>query len=548
MNFYEAQKVYARVQPGDLRELARRDLYFLLRYVLKRADMEHPWIYERCRQVQGAPDGYLDLWAREHYKSTIITFGLTIQNILCDPEITVGIFSHTRSIAKDFLNQIKREFESNVLLNELFPDILWGVGKRGAVSWSENDGLVVRRRSNPKEATVEAWGLVDGQPTGKHFRLLIYDDTVTRESVSTPDQIAKVTAAWELSLNLGAHGGKRRYIGTRYHFNDSYTEIMRRGAAIPRIHTATHDGTENGEPVFLTRAALLNKRREMGPYTFGCQMLQDPRADAVMGFEREWFQTATTPAESAWGAMNRYILVDPAGEKKKSNDYTVMWVIGLGVDRNYRVLDGVYDRLNLRERTESLFDLHRKWHPLMIGYEKYSMQSDIEHIKEVMDWESYHFPIQPLGGPMPKNDRIRRLVPLFEDGRVFFPHQLLYRTSEGPMVDLSLCFFNDEFMTFPVSAHDDMLDCLARIVEADLGAVFPTDGGERASKSIQRNSLRRRYLCVWEEGAVAPRNRLSRPRWPPWWWPPLRRTARPKRRGTMSAAAGRPLPGAVIPI
>ena len=31
--------------------------------------------------------------------------------------------------------------------------------------WSLDGGLVVKRKSNPKEATVEAWGLVDSQPT-----------------------------------------------------------------------------------------------------------------------------------------------------------------------------------------------------------------------------------------------------------------------------------------------------------------------------------------------------------------------------------------------
>lgn len=62
----------------------------------------------------------------------------------------------------------------------------------------------MRRKSNPKESTVEAWGLVDGQPTGKHFKLLIYDDVVTLESVTSPEMIAKVTNAWALSLNLGA--------------------------------------------------------------------------------------------------------------------------------------------------------------------------------------------------------------------------------------------------------------------------------------------------------------------------------------------------------
>jgi hypothetical protein len=56
--------------------------------------------------VQAAPNGYLDLWGREHGKSSLITFGLTIQDILNDPEITVGIFSYSRPIAKAFLRQI----------------------------------------------------------------------------------------------------------------------------------------------------------------------------------------------------------------------------------------------------------------------------------------------------------------------------------------------------------------------------------------------------------------------------------------------------------
>ena len=105
----------------DLRALCAGDLFFLLVYGMKREDMNRDWLYERCREVQREPDGHLDLWSREHYKSTIITVGLTIQNILNDPELTVGIFSHTRPIAKAFLRQIKREFETNRLLQELFP-------------------------------------------------------------------------------------------------------------------------------------------------------------------------------------------------------------------------------------------------------------------------------------------------------------------------------------------------------------------------------------------------------------------------------------------
>src|SRR4051794_14469281 len=78
------------------RELCRRDLFFLLVYVLHRKDVNRDWLYARCREVEAAPNGFLDLWAREHYKSTIITFALTIRDVLVDPEITVGIFSYSR--------------------------------------------------------------------------------------------------------------------------------------------------------------------------------------------------------------------------------------------------------------------------------------------------------------------------------------------------------------------------------------------------------------------------------------------------------------------
>ena len=74
------------------RQLAQCDLFFLLTHVLGRADLDRDWYFARCREVQGAPNGHLDLWAREHGKSSIITFGLTIQDILNNPEITVAIF------------------------------------------------------------------------------------------------------------------------------------------------------------------------------------------------------------------------------------------------------------------------------------------------------------------------------------------------------------------------------------------------------------------------------------------------------------------------
>src|SRR5262245_26100555 len=211
------KKIFAALQQcGDqegiarLRNLCQADLYFLLRYGCGRKDLEHPWIFERCREVQASPDGHLDLWSREHGKSSIITFGLTLWNILNNPEVTVGIFSHTRPIAKAFLRQIKRELEANENLKTWFPDILWANPEKEAATWSEDSGIVVKRKGNPKESTVEAWGLIDGQPTAKHFQVRVYDDIVVSSSVTTPEMIAKTTEAFQLSDNLGTQGGAYR--------------------------------------------------------------------------------------------------------------------------------------------------------------------------------------------------------------------------------------------------------------------------------------------------------------------------------------------------
>lgn len=468
------------------RNLARTDLYFLLRYALGRSDIEHPWLFDRCKEVEAEPDGFLDLWSREHYKSTIITFGKSIQDILASHgdnplehwqgrEVTIGIFSHTRPNAKGFLRQIMREFETNELLKEWFPDVLYNEPKKSAPKWSEDDGIIVKRKGNPKESTVEAWGLVDGQPTGKHFVVRAYDDVVTKESVRSTLMMKSTLESWELSLSLGTDGGVERYIGTRYHFNDAYKDILKREAAIPRLYPATDNGQVDGNPVFWDEETLKRKRKTMGSYTFGCQILQNPKADQVQGFKEDWlkFYDRKEGNQSAVG-MNLVIIVDPANEKKKKSDYTSMKVIGLNTDGNYYILDMVRDRLSLTERTAKLFELHRFWkqpdQKLNVYYEKYGKDSDIEHIKETQEQENYRFDIYAVGGTMAKNDRIRRLIPDFENGIIYLPKTLTYVNYQNQAQDLTRVFIDEEYIPFPVGEHDDMLDDLARIKDINMKA------------------------------------------------------------------------------
>jgi phage terminase large subunit-like protein len=109
-----------------------------------------------------------------------------------------------------------------------------------------------------------------------------------------------------------------------------------------------------------------------------------------------------------------------------------------------------------------------------VGYEQYGMQSDIEHIKYEMELRNYRFNIVEIGGSLAKEDRIKRLVPICEQRRFYLPETLHFVNYEAKVVDYVHEFIENEYTAFPVCVHDDMMDCLARIVESNLGATFPT--------------------------------------------------------------------------
>lgn len=464
-----------------MRLLALNDLYYLLVRILGRKDLlpcvgregfvDNQFIFERVREVEKSPDGHLDLWGREHGKSSVLTFGLTIQNILQNPDITIGIFSHTRPIAKAFLRQIMREFESNKALNLLFPDVLWS-SLKDAPKWSEDDGIIVRRKSNPNEGTVEAWGLVDGQPTSKHFKVLLYDDIVVAGSVTTPEMIAKTMTELERSYNLGTTPGIKRMIGTRWHFNDAYRTVIDRQTLKLREYPGKVGNSEDGKSVLWSEETHAKKRAEMGPYTYAAQILLNPKADILQGFKREWLKTYERVLPER---MNKYLLVDAASEKKKSSDYTAMWIVGLNSDGNYYVLDIVRDRLNLAERAAKVFELHRRWKPIETRYEKYGMMADIEHLKTRMELENYRFDIKEVAGITAKPDRIKRLIPIFESGRLYLPKSLYYTDYQRVPIDLVRSFIEEEYMAFPLGLHEDMLDALSRIAEPELKLSWPKE-------------------------------------------------------------------------
>ena len=526
--FKEAIDFYARTVPRirarDRALLGCNDRFFLLTALCRREDMVHPWIYDRCREVEAEPDGYLDLWARGHGKSSVGTFAGVIQEILIDPEIRIGIFGNTQEISRPFLAQIKEELERNDELKRLYPDVLWERPAQEAPSWSLDKGIIVKRAGNPKEATVEAHGVIDAQPTGRHFPLLVFDDIITEKNVTNPDQIKKATERVELSDNLGVLEGTRKwYFGTRYSFADSYAHLMEHGIVKPRIYPATDNGKLDGKPVLLSEKDWAEKKRAQRS-TVAAQMLLNPLAGTENTFRVHWLR----PYWVRPYMMNVYIMGDPSKGKSKSSDRTALVVVGIDANGNKYLLDGYCHRMPLSQRWENLKNLHKRWSQMpgvqhiKVGYERYGQQTDEEYFEEKMRLEGKRFEIIELSwtreaGRESKVARVERLEPDFREGSFLIPakiwhpameqtqgrarwvlqpgsdeifygpylgqhqyegraiangehwrimHPIIRKDEDGSLYDLVRVFF-EEYRFFPFSPRDDLIDAMSRIYDME---------------------------------------------------------------------------------
>lgn len=352
---------------------------------------------------------------------------------------------------------------------------------------------------------------VGGSVTGRRADLGIIDDPVKSREEADSETVREKVWEWYKAdfFTRLKPGAAIVLIQTRWHEDDLAGKLLKdaqeggeQWEVISLCMEAEEGdplGREVGEllwPEWFTPEMVAQAKRD--PRNWLALYQQKPRPDGGGVFKREWLMYYEgTPLDIKEGT-NRYMLVDAANEKRPNNDYTAIWVIGLGQDDNYYVLDMVRDRLNLTERAAMVMSLHRKWKPKEVRYEKYGLMADTQHIKYVQGKENYRFDITEVAGQTPKNDRIKRLVPLFEAKSIWFP-MTLHKTDHTKNVrDLVEDFTEQEFLAFPVSTHDDMLDALARIAEPELSLAWPKQSEPEDDKP-KRYSNREQRSSVWAQ-------------------------------------------------
>jgi len=457
--------------------LCKLDLFYLMTNVLNQKGKEmlfHNWLYSRIRDVQNEPDFCLDLWGRGHFKTTILTIGQTIRDILNNPEISVCLVSFNTTTARDlFMKPIKTEFEQNVKLKYLFPEIF--PEHIYDNSWNK-DEITVARTSIGKEPTVVGFGLDNIQP-GRHYDLLVLDDIICENTVATSDLIAKTAANYSAIQPLGHVGSKWRIIGTTYHSQDIYNTIITKGNFKLRKHPARVGGQPDGELVFMSEEGYKIFTKEMTNKSIACQMLLDPAGMGQRTFDEKWLKFYTFRDEINSMGWNIYILCDPATSQSKRADYTVMVVAAIGMDGCYYICDIIRDKLSLTDKAATIFNLCERWKPISVGWETTGQNSDIQYIEEMMDSKKFHFNIKPLKTPSTKTkvQRIEVLEPLFKEGKVFLPPigSIIHKDFQNNEYDPIKLFINDEYSDFPLSEHDDILDALCRIKDPVMAVINP---------------------------------------------------------------------------
>ncbi len=204
-----------------LQNACKTDLRFLCKNVLGMMDWEDELHGSLAKELEEAESRKLFLMPRGHLKSSIITVGWAIQQILRDPNIRILITNAVWDKARAFLNQISGYLTDKSALSQIF-----GIFQTADMRWTRDEIEISQKKLRTvKEPTISTAGL-EKSLTGYHYDLIIHDDLVDKENVTTKEQIEKVKGFYRNSLPLLDPGGRIVVIGTRWVIGDLYQELI----------------------------------------------------------------------------------------------------------------------------------------------------------------------------------------------------------------------------------------------------------------------------------------------------------------------------------
>lgn len=421
-----------------------------------------PFHKEMCGFVQKpslhTKDQKLMLLPRGHLKSTLVTVGYSLLRIAKDQNVRILIANATYDMACSFLSQIKKHMQYNESFQSFYGNLA-----QNADRWSENMITVPKKYNwQKKEATVTAYG-IGGNLVSQHYDLIIADDLVNRDFISSTEMIQKTILFYKDALDLLEPNGQFIILGTRWHDADLYGWLMDKTNTEQTykdfdvmIKKAYEGNLETGEnlsmlfPQKYNQDTLKALKRAKGPVEFSSQYMNDPLPQEDAKFKVEWFKTIQDD-DLKHRDLNFFTMVDPAIGQRKDSDKTAIVTIAVDQYNNWSVVNIIWDRMLPNIIIQNIFDNFEYYSPRKIGIELTAYQKSLQYaLIDEMRRRNVFLPLVELKAEKSKEERIEGLIPRYANGTIFHLEQLPFRSD-----------FEDQLMRFPVGKHDDIIDALA---------------------------------------------------------------------------------------
>lgn len=416
------------------RQVLSGDLGVLMKDVL---DYNYHNFQATAYALQCSSKKNLILAPRGFGKSTLLTIGRIIYEILKNPNIRILIGSKTDSQAKGFLDEIKQNLQKERLVE------IFGVqGGEKITVWNEDVINVKERTIAAKEKTVTALG-AGGAMTSRHFDLVLVDDLVDEKNSRTMLQRRDVHKFFYQTLRPCLEPGGRLYVmGTRYHPDDLYNWLMTKDPEFKDttyIIPATIDG-ESQYPERYENQELADLRISMGTIFYDSQFMLD--TDSMRGdvFKYDYFKWYNKRPSN----LRIYAAADLAIGKKSRDDFFAIVVLGYDPEDNIFILDTYAGKISLEQQNQRILDYHKKYDPIYFGIEANAYQA-AKLVELKKDLEMKHIRTVPIFTKEDKVTRAQKFAVYYERGEVYHP-------------EFGVEALEDQLCSFPNGDHDDLFD------------------------------------------------------------------------------------------
>lgn len=408
------------------------------------------------------------LLPREHLKSTLVTISWTIQQIAQNPNLRVFLTNEKLDNAKKFLGAIKEQFERNEFFRYLYGDFT----NSSEQKWTQAEIVVGKRTLTAiKEPTIQA-GSVDTSLVSNHYDLIVADDLVSRQTVTTREQIEKGVQYWKDIMSLATDNAILLNIGTRWDHSDLHGWLIEQAKANPNEYEVLVEGCYEEELIDrdgeMVRSIVEPKTvawpeaksvegfeqlRAQDSYDFSCLYLNDPTDEATAAFKRSWFNCRFYEAELAGREINTFVTYDNAPSLKLGTDFIGKIVNSVDVKNRWYLRQVKRLKLNTPGLVDDIFRTQSEFGPKVIGVEQKAFEDLVKPYITIKSQELGIWPnvVELRDKGMRKEDRIKgRLQGRFSQGSIFFQANPQDDTAE----------LMTELEKFPKYRYDDLADAL----------------------------------------------------------------------------------------